>query len=452
MGKVRSMETKAKKLLIIAYAFPPHSVVGSMRPLRMAKYLKRIAGWSPVVLTVDMDFARNDYSLVSEIPSDVPVHRSWTIEPAVWLEKMNAALSSHESRQGPLPASRSRRMVRFVLRKACSWLMELFSIPDAEVFWNLSVIWKGRKIIQDESIRAVLVTSPPWSLQIAGYCLKKLTGIPWIADFRDPWTDIRRKNRPAVVDLLEKWLEKALLSQANLVLSTSEMYTNDLKTKYPGMNSEKFQTLHNGYDEEKFAAVPNKGNDKFTIVHLGTLYSLFRPEIFFDALAEWISARDDIAGKLELQFIGEIPALTEAALRERGLLNITRITGYVPHEEAIALCCRADVLLLALGTDPAVPRGWLPSKLFEYLALNRPILAYVAEGEAASMVRNINKGYVVSREDKTAIVEVLNDLFERKSGIAGRFIPWKNDPEAMEKLRQPHLMERLGHLLDSITE
>ncbi len=439
----RSVGEGGRNLLIVAYAFPPHSVVGSLRPLRMVKYLKRISGWRPMVLTVDKDFARKDYSLLKEIPPDVTVHRSWTVEPSARLARMVALLEDHN------PKGRTS-MIRYGLKKICAWAMELLCIPDAEVFWNLSVIVKGRRIIRQESIDVLLVTSPPWSLQIAGYMLKMLTGVPWIADFRDPWTDIKRKNRPAVVDRMERWLEEKLLSQADLVLSTSDIYSDDLRKKYPAMDPGKFQTLHNGYDEEKFPIAEPEGNEKFTLVHLGSLYAQFKPEPLFDGIATWLSGRTDALGAFELLFIGQISAQTQKVLDERGLTRVTRVTGYVPHREAIEMCRRADTLLLALGTDAKMPRGWLPSKLFEYLALNRPILAYVADGEAASMVRTINGGYVVSQDDRRAIARILDDLFDRKMAHEKHVIPWQNDAEAMKRLQQAHIMKRLGSLLDSL--
>jgi len=438
-----SLKEGGGKLLIVAYAFPPHSVVGSMRPLRMAKYLKKMSGWRPMVLTVDKDFARKDFSLLQEIPADVPVYRSWTVEPATRLAKMVALLEDHQS-------TGWEHLARYCLKKICAWAMELFSIPDAEVFWNLSVILKGRRIIREEAIDALLVTSPPWSLQIAGYMLKKLTGVRWIVDFRDPWTDIKRKNRPVAVDRLERWLEERLLSQADLVLSTSDIYSEDLRKKYPAMFPGKFQTLHNGYDEEKFPVIESRGNDKFTLVHLGSLYTQFEPAPLFDAIAAWLSESKDAQALFELQFIGEISAQTKKLLEERGLDKMTKVTGYIPHREAIEMCRRADALLLALGTGAKMPRGWLPSKLFEYLALNRPILAYVAEGEAASMVRAINSGYVVSRDDQRAIIRILDDLFDQKMAHDKHFVPWQNDTEAMKMLQQPHIMKRLGSLLDSL--
>jgi len=415
----------------------------------MAKYLRKVSGWNPTVLTVDRVFSRRDPALLEEIPSGTGIHRTWTIEPAEMFQRLHREMLRSVGTGTPGPSG-IRDLLDRARRKAYSWLMEIFSIPDEQVFWNLSVIWHGLKIIRRESIRAVLVTSPPWSLQISGYALKKITGVRWIADFRDPWTDIRRKNRPAAIDAMERWLEKKLLSYADLVLSTSDTYTEDLRRKYPEMKGEKFQTLHNGYDEDKFRCLAQVGSSTFTIAHLGSLYSQFNPDALFEALAEWLSNRDEALGNIELLFIGEITEDTRESLEKRGLLGITRITGYIPHEEAIQRCHQADVLLLALGTNPAMPKGWLPSKLFEYLAVNRPILAYVAEGEAASMVRRINKGFVVTREDKAAVGKILSDLYESKQKHPDHAIPWANDEEALEKLQQHFLMGRLGALLDSL--
>lgn len=446
-----SVDNSNKKLLIVAYAFPPHSVVGSMRPLRMVKYLQKMTGWKPMVLTVDKDFARKDPALLDEIPSNVNVYRSWTTEPAALFNKFHNEMSC-SLKAGSSPGGLGYDPFRSALKKISSWLMEIFSMPDAEVFWNISVIWRGFKLMRKEAISVLLVTSPPWSLQISGYFLKRLTGVHWVVDFRDPWTDIKRKNRPVAIDMLEQWMERKLLSYADLVLSTSDTYTNDLRKKYPAMDKEKFQTLHNGYDEDKFHSTQKNGNNKFTIVHLGSLYSQFNPDILFDALMEWMNGRDGVSEKIELLFIGEVTEDTREALRERKLLSITRITGYLPHEEAIKLCYQADILLLALGTNKAMPSGWLPSKLFEYLAVSRPILAYAAEGEAASMVRSINKGFVVTREDKAALIQIFSNLFNLKWDQPDHFIPWTNDHNTLERLQQPFLIGRLGSLLDSVVK
>jgi len=443
------MKDRKKKLLVIAYAFPPHSIVGSMRPLRMVKYLKEASGWIPYILTVNREFDHNDYSLLDEVPKDVSIYRTGIIEPAFWLERMRQAVMPFYSYQKRSVLDHLRKM----LSKTFSLLSELSSIPDAQLFWNFPVVDNGRRIIKTEGIDAVLVTSPPWSLQIAGFMLKRITGVPWIVDYRDPWTDIRRKNRPSFVDACEQWLEKVLLEQADLVLSTSDTYTNDLAKKFPTKNSDKFHTLHNGFDEEKFKECQiRRGNNRFTIAHLGTMYSLFNPYVFLDTLKKWITENNEVGPRIELLFVGGINDQTRKAIDESGLSHVTKVTGFVPHRDAISLCARADLLLLSMGIEGGMPKGWLPSKLFEYLALERPILAYTVDGEASAMLRTVNRGNIVTVTDHCQVVEFLNCLFQRKWQDPNLYIPWHNKPELMETIRQAYIMKRLGDLLDSITK
>ncbi len=441
------MEPHKKKVLIIAYAFPPHSVVGSMRPLRMAKYLKDVSGWNPVILTVDRVFARNDDSLIEEVPHGVPIYRVGSFEPAFWFERMRHAIEVTRS-----DASKTGlRVVRKVFDRAFSVLSEASSIPDPQVFWNVPVVQKGMSIIRSEGIDAVLVTSPPWSLQMAGFMLRKTTGVPWVADYRDPWTDIRRKDRPSFIDACERWLEKHLLEGADLVLSTSDTYSKDLAERFSAKHQGKFKTLHNGYDEVKFRLPEARaGYPRFTIAHLGTLYSETNPYAFLDTLKGWTSIRAGIEAGFELLFVGGINEQTRRAIDEAGLGHVTRVTGFVPHREAISLCAGADVLLLSLGNTEGLPRGWLPSKLFEYLAMERPVLAYTVEGEAAAMVRDINRGHVATSADHSTTRAFLDNLFQRKWQNDNLYIPWRNDPVPMEKIRQSYLMKRLGGLLDGI--
>lgn len=452
------MNKNDKKLLIIAYAFPPHSVVGSMRPLRMAKYLEKAAGWRPVVLTVSKEFKRNDYSLLEEVPPEVKIYRSWTVEPAIRLANIRSKLfpitPKIDNDPGLFDSKRRNLLPGFLkksLSKTLSLLSEALSVPDEQVFWNLPVIMQGMKIITKERVDAILITSPPWSLQIAGFLLKKMTGVPWVVDFRDPWTDIKRKNRPAFIDTFEQRIEKGLLAEADLVLSTSDMYSNDLIRKYPEIEEQKFQTLHNGYDEEKFDhPKPVSGHSKFTIAHLGTMYSLFNPYAFFEALREWLAMNPEIEDKIELLFVGEVNEETRKAMHECNVSHLTTVTGFVPHKEAIELCSRADMLLLAMGTDDKLPRGWLPSKLFEYLALDRPILAYVSEGEASDMVRKVNQGCVVTGQDHNQIIDFMNELYVSKWRHENLYVPWENDSECKQRIQQPYLMKKLGTLLDGI--
>ena len=451
------MNEKPMKVLIVAYAFPPNSVVGAMRPLRMAKYLHRHSRWKPVILTVRKKFSRLDEGLLAEVPESIPVYRTATIEAASLIEKIGggaragrtAATSSRRtSSSGKKSRAFLREPLKAMMKRIKSLVLELFSTPDAQIFWNLFIIFKLRDLVRREEIDVLLVTSPPWSTQISGYVAKTLFNLPWVADFRDPWTDIKRSTRTRFAEKTEIWLERRLISRADCIISSSDTFTSDMMKKFPNLARSRFSTLYNGFDEHKLEAVEGGSDEKFTIVHLGSIYTMMSPFSFFEALGEWIRQKDEIRGKVQLLFVGEVPRSVHRTITTLGLQNITRFTGSKPHREALGICSSADLLVLAMGTGPKTPRGWLPSKLYEYIALNRPILANVAEGEAAALVRKTKSGFVVTTDDREPMMEILDRLYDSKGESRDGRIRWENDAGETDRLKQRALMEHLGSILD----
>ena len=310
MSKAKHIEPK--KVLIIAYAFPPHSVVGAMRPMRFCKYLPQVSDWQPVVLSVKKDFDRQDPDLLREFSSGIPVYRAPIVEPKLWYEKRNAAVRKAAARK----ADAKYQFKSFVQADDASpsfWkrfkrlAAELMSTPDPQLFWTVPVVLQALKIIERHEVNAFVITSPPWSAQIAGYFIKKLSGLPWVADLRDPWTDVPRYDRFALTQKFDAFLEKKCLTFADKVVSTSETFTSQLRQKYPNCRKGRFTTLYNGFDEDKFLTPTPTPHDAFTIVHLGTFYPLFDSFFILKAIGHWL-ANDATVEKssIRLVFIGKI--------------------------------------------------------------------------------------------------------------------------------------------------
>jgi glycosyltransferase involved in cell wall biosynthesis len=452
----KSEHIVSKKVLIIAYAFPPHSVVGAMRPMRFCKYLPKISDWQPIVLSVKKAFERNDPDLLKEFSAGVPVYRAPIIEPKLWYEKRRAA--SGKALPKTALKSQFNSFVQADPAAQSFWKQfkrlaaELMSPPDPQLFWTVPVVLQALKIIKRHEVKTFVITSPPWSTQIAGYFIKKLSGLPWVADLRDPWTDVPRYDRFALTQKFDAFLEKKCLTHADRVVSTSETFSDQLRRKYPDCREDRFATLYNGFDEEKFRLPAPLPSDAFTLVHLGTFYPLFDSFFILNAIGHWL-ANDPTAdeNRIRLIFIGQIDEALHDVLEASGLLGITEITGFKPHREAIGIAAGADALLLSIGLSPATPRGWLPSKIFEYLALNRPIIASVLPGEAAHLIRRARSGFVIDSRDQKRVSEILHRLYHRKMTGGASRLEWQNDEAVVDELKQAHLIRHLAGMLDDIT-
>ena len=447
-----------KNVLIIAYAFPPHSVVGAMRPMRFCKYLPIYSNWRPVVLSVKKNFIRNDISLLREFSDNIPVYRAPIIEPKLWYETRRALnrkppAENSPMRDGVKHPSASATGARLYLKKIKRLLEELVSTPDPQLFWTLPVVWKALKIIRKHRIDALIVTSPPWSVQVSGYLIKRLTGIPWIADLRDPWTDVPRYDRLKLTRKIDAFLERKCLVYADKVISTSHTFSDQLRKRFPETNPNRFVTLYNGFDEEKFSSISPRSSKNFTIVHLGTFYPLFDSFFILEGIGQWLANDSEVdKSRIRIVFVGQIQGYIEKVLEDNGLSDITEITGFKPHTEAIDIAAGADVLLLSIGLSPLTPKGWLPSKIFEYIALNRPILASVVNGEASDLIRRSQSGYAITDRNHRRVYDILHALYIDKMRAPEFRSTWNNDETVVHELKQAHLIGRLSGVLDEITE
>jgi glycosyltransferase involved in cell wall biosynthesis len=453
----------AKRLLIIAYAFPPAGAVGAQRPLRMVKYLNRYSSWKTTVITARLTAqTRIDHSLLKDLPPDTSVHSVRAVEPWLMLENFQDSLKHRLGAGGQAataepssPAQENRPAEEDDPRGPQPSLKQYFrdflTTPDPQFLWNLDVVKTALQAHQFTPFDAVMVTSPPWSLQFAGFALSKLLRIPWIADYRDPWTDIDRLNRTAPFERWNRRLEDLILPQAASVVSTSDTYSGLLAARFPEKAGGCFQTIYNGFDEDKIVPRDPVPAEKFTVVHLGSLYDIWSPYAFFYSYAEWLDRNPERRPHCRLLFVGKPSATADRMLESLGLSDVAEITGHVAHARAISECQNADMLLLALSNKPGVPSGWLPSKLFEYLAFNRPIIADIGPGEAQKLIDSCGGGFCVTSEDKDRFMEILERHYQLKQQSPQGLIEWENNQANVQLLTQQELTNRLQETLERVT-
>ncbi|MDX5482110.1 MAG: glycosyltransferase family 4 protein, partial [Hymenobacteraceae bacterium] len=247
-------------------------------------------------------------------------------------------------------------------------------IPDARVGWNKHALKKADELLQDGRYKAILTTSPPHSTQLIGLKLKRKYNLPWIADLRDPWTNIHYYDQlyhTPLAKRLDERYERQVLEQADAVIVTSEDTKRLFLNKPASVNADKIHVIPNGYDEDDFVFETQPPKDTFLITYTGTMTESYNIDVFLKVVAHLMSIHNEINYKL--RFVGKVSDGVKQRIEKAGVLGISEFIPYVPHQEAIKYLMESTVLLLAIADVPNVYAN-VPGKLFEYLASNKPII------------------------------------------------------------------------------
>ncbi len=364
-----------KKVLIIAYQFPPVGGSGVQRTSKFVKYLRNF-DWEPVVLTRTLGrMELRDDSLLRDIPEGTRVYRTRAWDFNVWPGILK------------LPG-------KFIARKVL--------IPDGERLWQLSARKAAEKIIREENIDLVYTTSYPYSAHLLGLHLKKVfPDIPWVADFRDEWM-----NNPYLLDnphyrlrmKIEAKMERQVLSNADCLITNTPVMLNNFVTNHEDLNlRNKFFCIPNGFDPDDFHEVTGEkpSNEKFTITYTGALYGRRKPDTFLAALGKLVREGAVPRDKITVEFIGHFHADRLLGQAEsEGLGGIVKCTSFIEHSECIKKLAYSDCLLLIEGGGKG-GEAFFTGKIFEYINAGRPILACIpANGAAAGVIRETRTGLV----------------------------------------------------------
>lgn len=414
-------------VLIIAYYFPPLGGAGVQRTLKFAKYLPKFS-WQPHILTCKIHgtYATDD-TLSEDIPADAHVSRTNSIEPDPFF----------------------LLLIKLRLGRIATFIRRWTFIPDTRIGWIPDSVIQGRKLIKQHKIDLLYTTSAPYSSHLIGLLLKKLTGIPWVADFRDEWTQNAFSDYPTNFHkMVNRFLEKQVLIHADKIISVSPLITQGLSKLVQGLPETKFATLTNGYDSEDFLEpVSITENGKFSLLYTGTLYGARTANYFLDAVSKLINEQKNLEEQIEINFIGTFSNL-ENEINKRELGNLVHNIGYLPHKETIIRQKQADVLILFLpsvGGDSAYT-----GKIFEYLAARRIILALVPpEGVASQLIQNLNAGIVVEPENVNAISETLLKLYHKWED--GK-LTIDSDLSLIEKFDRVNITRNLAQIFDELNQ
>lgn len=419
-----------KKVLIIAYYWPPAGGPGVQRWLKFVKYLPEFGVQPIVYVPENATYPILDHELVQEIRKDVTVLTHPINEPY----KFATFFSKNSTKTISSGIIKDQKKQSF-LDKTLLYIRGNFFIPDARVGWVKPSVTFLSDYINQNAIDTIITTGPPHSMHLIGMELKKRFKLKWIADFRDPWTNIGYHKELKLTERASKKhqeLEKEVLNTCDQVITTS--FTT--KKEFEVITSKPIQVITNGYDVEYVSKLPM--DNKFTISHIGSLLSKRNPRILWKALRLILKENETFENDFELQLIGKVSPEVLETLEEFKLTKFLKIIGYVSHKEAIKKQ-RSSQLLLLIEINSYETIGIIPGKLFEYMAAERPILAIGPEGsDVEEIIKETNTGkyfdYESMEEVKNYILTCYDDYLNHNLKQNGIGLQYYSRKKLTEKL------------------
>ena len=435
-----------KRVLIISYYWPPTGGSGVQRWVKFAKYLPS-EGWQPVIYTPENpEQLAVDESLAAEVPEAAEVVKTRIIEPYELYKKLlrRSGHSKEAVEVNPVNAQN-----KSLLQKAAMWVRGNLFRPDPRCLWIGPSVRFLKKYLSEHPVDLIVSTGPPQSMHMIGLRLSRETGLPWIADFRDPWTKIFYFKHLSMTPATERWhkkMEKKVLDEASAVVAVSPL----VQQEFQAMTDTPVELITNGFDECDFSSEPctqayGGASQEFTITHTGLFAADGNPTVLWDVLAEKCHADEAFRKLLRIKLIGKTDDQILKALKDRGLESSLINMGYQTHSVAVEQQRQASVLILPLRKEPEY-KAVLPGKLFEYLASQRPILGIgQPDGAMAMIVNETGTGTVIDWNDKEGISQYIEQCWKRH--LEGRL---SSDGADLSRFTRRSLTRRMAGLFDKI--
>ena len=437
-----------KRVLIISYYWPPTGGSGVQRWVKFAKYLPA-EGWQPVIYTPENpEQLAVDASLEAEVPTEAEIIRRRIVEPYEMYKKLlrKSGHSKEAVEVNPVNAQN-----KSFLQKVAMWIRGNFFRPDPRCLWIRPSVRFLKKYLKEHPVDLIVSTGPPQSMHMIGRRLARETGLPWIADFRDPWTKIFYFKHLSMTRATERWhhkMEKKVLDDATAVVAVSPLVQQD----FQAMTQTPVELITNGFDECDFHQEPFKmaeggPQQLFTITHTGLFAADGNPTVLWEVLAEKCRTCEEFRKSLRINLIGKTDEQIIKAAHDAGLGENVYDLGYQHHARAVDEQRKASLLILPLRKEPEY-KAVLPGKLFEYMASYRPILGIGQPDGAMSMILDSTKtGVVFDWEDKVAIAKYIDECWEKH--LEGSLRVEGSD---ISQFTRRNLTRRMAQLFDKLTD
>ena len=437
-----------KRVLIISYYWPPTGGSGVQRWVKFAKYLPAL-GWQPVIYTPENpEQLAVDETLAGEVPAEAEIIRRRIVEPYGMYKKVlrRSGHSKEAVEVNPVNAQN-----KSFLQKAAMWVRGNLFRPDPRCWWIRPSVRFLKKYLKYHPVDLIVSTGPPQSMHLIGRKLAQETGLPWIADFRDPWTKIFYFKHLSMTRATKRWhekMEKRVLDEATRVVAVSPL----VQQEFQAMTQTPVELITNGFDECDFHQEPFKmaeggPQQLFTITHTGLFAADGNPTVLWEVLAEKCNTCEEFRKLLRINLIGKTDEQIIKAAHDAGLGENVYDLGYQHHARAVDEQRKASLLILPLRKEPEY-KAVLPGKLFEYLASYRPILGIGQPDGAMSMILDSTRtGVVFDWEDKEAIAKYIDECWEKH--LEGRL---RIEGDDISQFTRRNLTLRMVQLFEELTK
>ncbi|MFA5782188.1 MAG: glycosyltransferase family 4 protein [Bacteroidales bacterium] len=426
-----------RKVLIITYYWPPSGGAGVQRWLKFVKYLREF-NWEPVIYTPENpENPEEDNSLLKDVPDNITILKTPIWEPYNFYKRFIGHKKTQKISAGFLSENKKPKLPE----KIAVWIRGNLFIPDARRFWiNNSVKYLSDYLAKNK-INVIISTGPPHSMHLIALKLKKKLNIPWLADFRDPWTnidfykDLKLTNR---ADKKHRKLEQKVLSNADKVIVISKTMAEDMKR----LHNRHYDVITNGYDTEDLQTTTLKMDNKFSLAHIGTMPKTRNPELLWKVLNKLVNEDSQFVSDLEIKLVGKVDYSVVESLKQYNLSDFYNKINYLPHDEVIRIQQQSQVLLLLINNTPNA-KMILTGKFFEYLAARRPILCIgPTDGDAAKILFETKAGYISDFDDEETLKKNIIILYsEYKAGIL------QSHNKGIERFSRKNLTKELAGLM-----
>ena len=428
-----------RRVLVIAYYFPPMGLSGVQRTLKFVKYLSQF-GWHPTVLTVDPRgyFAKDETMLAELEGRNVTVVRTPPSGPARFLRKKDIV---------EIPAEWKRKLL--------SRLSDTFFIPDNKIGWRRRAVAQALALHREAPFDLLFATGPPFTSFLIGRKLKRKINKPLVFDYRDPWVDNPFKFYPTPLHRLANIrLERKALRASSHVITTNRRVKEQILRRHRFLTYHDIDIISQGFDPADFtpaarvaggkktASAATQGEHRMRVTYAGVFWEDRVPDFFLRALRDLFAEKPRLRGRIEAVFAGKFREENLKLVTKLGLQDAVRVLGYLPHRECVRELCASDVLWMTVGDDSGSP-----GKVYEYIGARKPILGLVPEGYLKSTILEAG-GKTVPPADVTSIkcaLEEFLDLHEKRQLKGPR-------ADVVEKYDRLALTGTLAKLFESLFE
>ena len=433
-----------RRVLIITYYWPPSGGSGVQRWLKMSKYLPE-NGWQPVIYTAeDAEYPVEDPTLEQDVAPEAEVIRRPIVEPYSFYKKFLGMKKGEKVKAGFINEGEKKNGWK---ENLSVWLRGNLFIPDARCWWVKPSVRFLKRYLKEHPVDAMISTGPPHSMHLIAKALHNKFNIPWVADFRDPWTDIdfyKDLKLTRCADKKHHRLENQVLTEATKVVTIGWDCAKGLESH----GAKDVVVITNGYDDfgkiclnrDENLSLRDHKSLPFTMSHIGIIGENRNPETLWQAISE-LADKD-----LKIRLIGQVDNSVIESTKRNNIEKLVEIVPYIPHNQVIEEQAKSDVLLLFVNNTPNA-KGILTGKIFEYMASGRPILCIGPEdGDSARILSETQTGITVDFNDKEKIKSVILDYiskFQENQLITER-------KEAVEKYSRRNLTKEFVKILNGI--